>query len=153
MANYSFPWTATNTQSTTVPIANLYQPAAALKRLKLYEVNHSSAAAPADNAGLMYINRATTVPTGGTAVTPAQLDLADGAASALAMEAATGGSTLTAGLIMLQIAFNQRATQRWVAKDGGEIVVPSTNNVGLATVPFATGGTAFVIYGQYYYME
>lgn len=109
----------------------IYQPAAALKRIKLGDLFFGVTGAPADAAVSIAIQRSTAVPTGGTVVTPQALDPADGTASALSMDGTVTNGALTANAFMLNIGLNQRSTVRWVAREGKEIIVPVTNNVGV----------------------
>lgn len=139
--NYAAAWNATNTQSTTVPIMTLT--GAATVRPKLYDIIQGSDAAPADNAGTFVIRRHTTAPASGTAITPAPLDPADPASLCAAMMGPSiGAPTLTANTSLLQFALNQRATFRWVAVPGKELVIPATANNGLSLLPTVVGGSA-----------
>lgn len=88
---------------------------------------------PADNEVLMLVRRYSTSPTG-TSVTAAPLDSADAAAGTDVRDAITVEPTFgTVGL--LNWSMNQRATYRWVAAPGGELVVPATNVAGVAFTP------------------
>lgn len=118
------------TTSTSVGVASLEAPGASMRRIKLYEVVAGSETAPADNVFLFEVNRSTTAATG-TAVTPNALDPADAAAVSLLKENLSVQGTNTANAIPLSWALNQRATFRWVAAPGAEIVVPATANNGL----------------------
>ncbi len=100
------------------------------RRIKLYDLIVGSEATPADNEFKWTVQRATTAPTG-SAVTAEPLDPADAAALSDVVEGITANGSLTAGAIPLSFALNQRATFRWVAAPGGEIVVPATANNGL----------------------
>ena len=66
-----------------------------------------------------------------TAVTPIPLDPADAATESDAGENHTIEPTYTAGSILLAVGLNQRATFRWVASPGGELVYPATASNGL----------------------
>jgi hypothetical protein len=99
-----------------------------------------SDATPADIATEYNIIRGTVSGTG-TAVTARALDPANPAAT-IAPEGGTFATqTKTANSSMLNIPLNQRATFRWVAAPGGEIVIPATadNWVGLESI--GSGGT------------
>ncbi len=104
---------------------------AATVRPKLYDFVVSASAGPADNVLAWVLQRSTTSGTGGTSVTPRPLDVADPVSISTAIENHTGEPTYTADLIMMNFAVNQRATYRWVAAPGGEIVVPATALFGL----------------------
>ena len=122
---------ATTTNNKT--ILQVAQPASALKRIAVtYCEFHSDATA--DNAYTIQVQRITAVGSGGTAFTPTILDPADGAASAVARIADTTDPTITASSQLLQLGGHQRATVMWYAPPGGEIIIPATNSVGIATV-------------------
>jgi formaldehyde-activating enzyme involved in methanogenesis len=127
MGRYSAP-TTKGTTSTTVGAAAVEAPAASMRRVKIYDLILGSEATPADNAFKCRLTRTTTASTG-TAVTPAPLDPADAAAVTLVKENVTVEGTLGAELV--EIPLNQRATFRWVAREGSEIVIPATANAGV----------------------
>ena len=111
-----------------------------LRRFKVYDFSMGSDATPADVAITWLIQRFTTAPTGGAAETLEPLDSADAAASTLAMQSATGGGS--AGVSLMEFPLNQRATFRWIAAPGSELVVPATTSNGLAWLtPELVGGT------------
>jgi len=116
--------------SATVPQAQIVS--AATVRPKLYDLMLGSPSTPADQAASWAIRRSTTASTGGTAVTPVAIDPADPASLAAAMVAPSmSAPTLTAGLFLLVWSQNLRATFRWVAAPGKEIVAPATAANGL----------------------
>lgn len=118
------------TASLTLAVGSVVS-SATVRRIKLYEFNFGSEAAPADNAFLWQIQRCTAAGTS-TAVTPTKLDPSDGAALTVAGENHTVSPTLTAGDIPLSIPLNQRSTFRWVAAPGFEILSPATVANGFA---------------------
>jgi hypothetical protein len=116
--------------SATVPQAQLVATAAV--RPKLYDLMLGSPSTPADQAASWCIRRSTTASTGGTAVTPVSIDPGDPASITTAMVSPSmSAPTLTAGLFLLQWAQNLRATFRWVAAPGKEIIAPASANNGL----------------------
>ena len=123
----------TNTVNTTVGGLT----SATTIRPSIYDIVIGSEATPADQAARFIFQRYTVAGTS-TAVTPQALDPAD-PASLLAVTTGQNHSaepTYTANAIMLPIALNQRATYRWVAAPGGEIVMPATaaNGIGCQAV-------------------
>jgi len=113
-------------------IIQLLQPASALKRLAVGFLEfHSDATA--DNAYTIMVKRITAAGSGGTTFTPTLFDPADGAASAVVRINDTTDPTITASSQLLQLGGHQRSTVMWYAPDGGEIIVPVTNNAGLVT--------------------
>lgn len=125
--------------SATVPQAQIVS--AATVRPKIYDLVIGSPSTPADQAASWTLRRSTTASTGGTAITPSAIDPADPASLSSAMIAPSmSAPTLTSGLILLAWALNQRATFRWVAAPGKELVMPATAANGIAMMnPVLTG--------------
>jgi hypothetical protein len=71
------------------------------------------------------VPRQTTSATGSAAVENT-LDPAWPAPTAIAKEEITVGPTVTADSQLLDFDLNEQATFRWVAREGGEIVLPAT---------------------------
>ncbi len=117
------------TASTTASLGSWVADATRPRRLKFYDLIFGSEGSPADNAFLYQVARITAAGTS-TGVTPTALD-ADAATESDAGENHTIEPTYTANLILLSIALNQRATFRWVAAPGGELVGPATASNGL----------------------
>jgi hypothetical protein len=113
------------------------------RRGKVYDIILGSEATPAD-AALQWRIQRYTHPGTSTAVTPAPLDAADGAFLGEAGDNHTVEATYTAGAILLKVSLNQRATFRWVAAPGGELVYPATtaSGIGIATPIISTGTPA-----------
>lgn len=134
------------TTSTTIGVGSLEAAATNMRRFKLTEAIFGSEATPADNVFLFEANRSTTAATG-TAVTPNAYDPADTiGAGTLAKENLTVQGTNTAGAVPLAVPLNQRATFRWVAIPGREIMVPATASNGLHfNTPTAVGTVAATI--------
>lgn len=131
---YSIDGQDINTAATSI----LGLTSAATIRPKVYDFILGSDATPADNAAEYVLQRYTAAGTA-TAITPRALDPGDPASLAAAGEAHTVEPTYTADVIMLQFALNQRATFRWVAAPGGEIILPATaaNGLGLQVIGIA----------------
>lgn len=119
------------TASTTLSVGSVTADATRPRRGKLYDLIVGSEASPADGVFLWQVQRCTAAGTS-TGVTPQALDPADAATEMDAGENHTIDATVTANAIPLSIALNQRATFRWVAAPGGEIVFPATASNGLA---------------------
>ena len=144
MARYSADMNKA-TSSTTVAVGAVYCPGSGMRRVKLYDITFGSETTAADNAILHVLNRSTTAPTA-TAFTALPLDPADAAAVTLVGENATVQGTNTAGAILLSVPLNQRATFRWVAAPGGELVIPATASNGVHfNTPTATNTPAITI--------
>lgn len=119
------------TSSTTLSVGAVYCPAAAMRRIKVYDVEFGSDATPADAALRFEFTRTTTVGTIGSSVTPNPKDVAEAAAVSLMAQAHSVDPTL--GAVMKAIPLNQRASFRWMAYDAEDRwIVPATANNGLA---------------------
>lgn len=115
--------------------------ATTLRRAWIYDIMFGADGTPADNAMTYKVDRQTTVGTG-TAATPAGTDVADAAALITGNVNSTIEPTVTANTQLVEIPVNQRASYRWVAAPGGELVVPATNVAGIgvrAKSPAYTG--------------
>lgn len=110
-------------------------------RPKIYDMTVGSDATPADNAYEFVLQRTTAAGTS-TAITPQKLDPLTSAAVATAGEVHTVEPTYTANEIVLQWAQNQRATYRWVAAPGGELIfaAAAAAGIGMQTITVAGSG-------------
>src|SRR5689334_2258916 len=128
------------TASTTAALGSLTADATRPRRLRLYDITFGSEATPADAAILWTVRRCSAAGTS-TGVTPQNLDPASATTEYDAGENHTIEPTFTAGAILLNIPLNQRATYRWVAAPGGELVMPATasNGCGIETDTISTG--------------
>lgn len=137
MGRYAIDFT--RTASTTASVGTFTADATRPRRAKLYDLTVGSEATPADGVFRWVVQRCTAAGTG-TGVTPQPLDPADAATEMDAAENHTIEPTYTASALLLVIALNQRATFRWVAAPGGELVIPATasNGLGLQTPTAAT---------------
>lgn len=102
-----------------------------LRRAFIFEFVFGTDGTPADNVMSYDVSRTTAVGTA-TAVTPNPLQGADGAAATVANANHTSEPTVTANSSLWAAGINQRATHRWVAFPGQELVLPATNLAGIA---------------------
>jgi hypothetical protein len=102
-------------------------------RPRIYDVVLSSSSTPNDYSAHFFLQRFSADGTG-TSVTPQPLDFNDRAAVATSKHTYTVEPTLTANEILLELAHNQRATIRWVAAPGGELIIPALAGDGVAIV-------------------
>jgi hypothetical protein len=102
-----------------------------LRRFRVIEFIFGTDGTAADNSMVCDVSRATADGTS-TSVTPTKLDPADGSPSLIMTANHTAEPTVTATSRVSGWGFNQRATQRWVAFPGKELVAPATNNAGFA---------------------
>lgn len=132
MSNYAASLGRTGSASASV--GHVSAPGSAMRRAEIFDVMFGSEGTPADNPFRWQFQRTTSAGTS-TSVTPQALDPADGAAVTVAGENNTVEPTYTANAILLDIALNQRATFRWVAKDGCGLMIPATasNGIGIKT--------------------
>lgn len=113
---------------------------ATLCRGRLYDVAFGTLGTPADQTYTFDISRQTTLGTGTTA-TASPLDLSYTASGSIGTVNMTAEPTT--GVSVFSLGINQRASYRWVAAPGGELVWPATNLAGLGVrATSASGGTA-----------
>lgn len=101
-----------------------------LRRAFIFEFVFGTDGTPADNAMTFDVARTTAIGTG-TTVTPNPLQEADGACATVGTANQTAEPTYTANKSLWDAGVNQRATSRWVAFPGQELVIPATNANGL----------------------
>jgi len=122
---------------------------ATLRRAWVYDVLIGTLGTPADTSYQFDISRQTADGTA-TAVTPLALDPADAASDTVGAANATAEGTITATSSVFNIGINQRASYRWVAAPGSELVIPATNLNGLALRCLSASGTAVATGGMYH---
>lgn len=129
MARYSV--TFAGTLDTSLDFGYTIGAASNPRRHKWYDLTVGSSATPADNPFLWSVNKRTAA--GGTPVpvTPQTLDDTDSIASTVVSSSKPASNGAGSGR-KLTIPLNQRATYRWVAAPGSELVVPATASQGLA---------------------
>jgi hypothetical protein len=104
--------------------------ATTLRRAWIYDVMVGVDGTPADNVINWIVNRNTSVGTATTHV-PTPLETGDAAALITGRVNHTIEPIVTDQTGLIQIAVNQRASYRWVAAPGGELVVPATDVTGI----------------------
>ena len=98
---------------------------------KIIDVMFGTEGTPADNFLEYDISRQTAAGTI-TAATPTALDPTTRACGTVAGVNATAEGTVTAASSVFYIAVNQRASYRWVAVPGSELIIPNVNLAGFA---------------------
>jgi hypothetical protein len=137
-------YAVTGSRSVASPTATLLGLTGATTcRTQLNDLIVGSAATPADNALRFLVQRYTAAGTS-TSVTPQALDSGDPSSVTTAGVNHTAEPTYTSGANLIDIAMNQRATQRWVATPGREIRVPATAANGLGVQPIHPSFTGTV---------
>ena len=136
MARYSASGTqalqATDDDSTDATALTIAAQSTA-HRNSIYEIWFGNIGAPADLVSVYTVSRITAATTtaAGTTVTPGPIDMADRASQSKCLENCTTEPTYTANQELLEVPLNHRATFRWVAAPGGELITPATNNFGV----------------------
>ena len=102
---------------------------AAPRRIKVYDLLIGTNGTPADNFIEWDISRVTTNSTA-TSATPQPLDQADATSLTTTTVNSSTFGTITANSNVFYVGINQRASYRWVAAPGGELVSPATSSAG-----------------------
>ncbi len=136
--------TQQNLSSSFKTIAALTAATASLRRAWIFDLMFGADGTPADNVITYDISRQTAAGTS-TALTPNALDPADAGADTIGSGNFTAEGTITANSSVLGIAVNQRASYRWVAAPGSELVIPATNLAGFAARAKSPAYTGTVI--------
>ena len=121
-------------------------------RPAIYDVILSSNATPADNSSEWQLLRCTAAGTA-TAVTPTAVDSGDPAATGVCGKNHTVEPTYSPAVSLLDFAYNQRATFRWVAAPGSEISCPATAANGVGLQCQGVGGAGVAVISTVLFME
>lgn len=162
MANYTLTNGSSASAGTQQAITTTYvspclvtgAPTSAPRRGKIYDLLIGTNGTPADNFVEWDISRCTTVSTSagaGTLVTPQPLDAADAAATSVATVNSTGSTTISIQN-MFYVGVNQRASYRWVAAPGSELVWPATSSNGFC-LRARSGGYTGTVTGNWMFQE
>ena len=112
-------------------LVSMFATTGRLRRGKMYDILIGTNGTPADNYLEWDVSRMTADGTG-SVITPNALDPADAAAAGTAQANYTVESgSITANSSLFYVGVNQRASYRWVAAPGSELVYPATANNGL----------------------
>lgn len=114
---------------------------ATLTRAMIQELDVGTNGTPADNYMEYDVSRQTAAGTS-TAVTPNPLDGSSRAAGTVGAANFTAEGTITATSSVFYLAVNQRASYRWVAAPGSELIIPATNLAGFAVRARSGGYTS-----------
>jgi len=128
---------------TTKALINVYSGAATpTGRPMIYDLMVGSVATPADQAAAFSVCRTTGIGTPAGTYTPNNLDPAGPAGQCVAgVGAYSAEPTKTANKELLRWSLNQRATFRWVAQPGSELILPATQNNGACLQTVSSTGT------------
>ena len=136
ITNGSTAGSGTQQATTTTYVSHILgagAPTSTPRRGKLYDVLIGTNGTPADNFVEWDISRVTTISTSvaaGTLVAAPPLDPADAAATSVVTVNSTGSPTISVPNLFY-VGVNQRASYRWVAAPGSELVWPATSSNGL----------------------
>jgi hypothetical protein len=151
MAKYAITGTQSTVSGSYKSILSIAATSGSLRRGKVYDLLIGTNGTPADNYLQWDISRMTAAGTA-TSVTPQALDPADVAALGTANNNYTAEPTITASSSLLNVGVNQRASYRWVAAPGSELVFPATAANGLALRTLSGGYTGSAT-GDWMYEE
>ncbi|MBV8755399.1 MAG: hypothetical protein JO328_21305 [Hyphomicrobiales bacterium] len=151
MAKYAITGTQQSVSGTYKTVLAVAATSGSLRRGKIYDVLIGTNGTPADNYLQWDISRITLLGSG-TAVTPVALDPADAAALGTAQNNCTSEPTVTPNSSLFNVGVNQRASYRWVAAPGSELLFPATANNGLALRTLSGGYTGSAT-GDFMYEE
>ena len=119
------------TASTTLPVGSITVDGTTARRFKLYDIIVGSEATPQDSIFLWRVFAITAAGTS-TNVVPKPLDGSDTVVALTDSGENHSVDATPSGGAILSIPLNQRATFRWVAAPGGELIAPATANSGFA---------------------
>lgn len=133
-----------STTSTNKTMLTLVSTAAI--RATIYDFTVGTEGTTADTSYVYTVMRHTAAGTGGAAYTPVALDPGDPASTATSVSGSTAITvepTYTAASNLFgPMGIHQKATYRWVAAPGGELVAPSTAAAGFGMLAKSSAGTA-----------
>ena len=151
MAKYAITNGSTSNAGTQQATASSYTGAllgltganSAPRRIKVYDILIGTNGTPADNFMEWDVSRITAASTA-TSATPQPLDQADATSLTTTTVNSSTFGTVTANSNVFYVGVNQRASYRWVAAPGGELVSPATSSAGfqLRTRSASYTGTA-----------
>jgi len=118
--------------------------ATTLRRGWIYDIMVGADGTPADNAMTFKVDRQTTVGTATSSV-PSPIDVGNAACLLVGSTNNTIEPTVTAATQLVELGMNQRASYRWVAAPGGELVVPATNVAGIGARVKSPGYTGTMV--------
>ena len=155
MSNFSASNTLAGTQQATAAAYKtgvaLTAATATLTSARVYDLLFGTSGTPADNYMEYDVSRQTAAGTS-TAITPVALDGSQRAAGTVGAANFTAEGTITAASSQFYLAVNQRASFRWVAAPGSELVIPATNLAGYA-IRFRSAAYTGTTTVQAYFLE
>ena len=159
MANYALTNGSSTGGGTQQPTATTYVGSvlgvtganSSPRRVKVYDLLIGTNGTPSDAAMEFAIDRVTTNSTS-TVLAATPLDQADAAAvSTCTVNSSTFG-TIVASNEVFYIGINQRASYRWVAAPGSELIAPATSSAGFQ-LRTRSGGYSGTVTGNWLFQE
>ncbi len=152
MANFALTNGSTSGSGTQQTTATTYggavlgmTAAATPRRGKVYDILIGTNGTPADNFIEWTLDRVTTSSSAaGTIYAAVPTDSADAAATAVCTVNSSVAGTITAVAQVFYVGVNQRASYRWVAAPGSELVWPATSSNGFQSRVRSAGYTGTV---------
>lgn len=144
-ANNRLAGTQQVNSATYITLMSLTAQTTGLRRFNISELDIAADGTPGDTEVVFDVSRQTVAGTG-TAITPNPVDPAQPACATVGLANLTAEPTVTALSSVLTLPINQRATFRWIAVPGSELVAPATNLAGFAIRSKSASytGTGFV---------
>lgn len=122
-------------------------------RAYLYDLVIGVPGTSEDKYAQMNLQRTTGTAGVGTAVTPSKLELNAPSSSMTFLSNLTTSETRTASTVLLDITVNTQARfARWVAVEGGEIVIPATTDAGV-DLHFTAEDSTLDVYATVFWIE
>lgn len=134
-----------NTGDTANAVGSIEPDAGATVRPRIYDLVFGQGGTAADNTVRYELQRFTASGAGNAAGNEVALDPGAPSADAITLEEFTTVSTVAANTELLDIVLNQRATFRWVAAPGGEIIIPATADEGIVIDVNSSGYTGLAV--------
>jgi hypothetical protein len=119
----------TRTVSLTLATGALYQPGSSMRLAEIEHMTFGATGAMSDAVWQVQVQRSTTAPTGGTAITPLPIQPAAQAAVLLCMSAPTTNGTVTANQFLLDVGLHVRnLLNLWLRADRCWQIPATANN-------------------------
>ena len=122
---------------------------ATLTSATLFDIEFSAEGTPADNVMEWDVSRQTAAGTI-TAATPTANHPTRRACGTVGGVNATAEGTITAGSSVFYVSSNQRASYRFVAAPGAELIIPNVNLAGFAIRARSSAYTGTIAVGAYF---
>lgn len=150
--NTSLGGSEQNISSSYKTLISLTAATASLCTAKVYDFTLGASGTPSDNNLVVDISRQTAAGTA-TSVTPNPLDSSWRAAGTAANVNYSAEGTITSASSVFLLAMNIRASYRWAAAPGSELIIPATNLSGFALRVKSPSGYVSTISASMWFKE